>query len=329
VYDSATQRYGPSRPASLLMNRATVLARVGREREAAALYEEGFAAESSLVRHPFVSHEYGVTLIRLGRIDDARAAYRRRLDDVPAERAGGLRSMAMLEAHLGHFARAAQLLTDADAASSASNDTVGTAVTHLLRAEVHLTRGRQALALADLAAIEATAARRRLPYEVLARSVKLLARLGAPERGEALLRRLGQQTTAVSRGARARILLAQGEILLARGRSAEGRRVVEQALALEPTDDALESAGYAAMRSGDPPAAAERYDSLAAQHAIDWDGHAVIELGRYLAGQAREAAAEPLRAAAGYQEFLAAWPDADADLPAVIDARRRLESLRR
>jgi tetratricopeptide (TPR) repeat protein len=329
AYDTAGARYAPARPAGWLMNRATVLARVGREREAAALYEEGFAAESSLVRHPYVSHEYGVTLLRLGRVDDARAAYHRRLDDVPAGRAGGLRSLAMLEAHLGRFAAATELLTDAEAASSASDDTLGTALTQLLRAEVCLTRGRRAEALADLAAIEATAARRLLPYEVLARSVKLLARLGAADRAEALLRQLGQQTTAVSRGARARLLLAQGEILLARRRTAEGRRVVEQALALEPTDDALESAGYAAMLSGDPPAAAERYDSLTAQHAIDWDGHAVIELGRYLAGRAREAAAEPLRAAGDYKEFLSAWADADADLPAVKDARRRLESLQR
>jgi DNA-binding SARP family transcriptional activator len=322
AYDSAVARYAPKRPVTLLMNRATVLARVGREREAAALYEEGFAAESSLVRHPFVSHEYGVTLVRLGRIEDARQAYRRRLDDVPAGRVGGLRSLAMLEAHLGHFASALDLLTQADVASSASDDTLGTAITRLLRAEVQLTRGRRAEALADLAVVERTAAQRLLPYEVLTRSVKLLARLGATARAESLLRRVEAQTTAISRAARARQLLARGELQLARGRPAEGRRAVEQALALEPT-------GYAAMAAGDPPAAAERYDSLAAQHAIDWDGHAVIELGRYLAGRAREAAAEPLRAAADYKEFLAAWPDGDADLPAMLDARRRLQGLQR
>ena len=44
----------------------------------------------------------------------------------------------MLEAHLGHFAVANQLLTDAEAASSASDDTLGTATTYLLRAEVQL-----------------------------------------------------------------------------------------------------------------------------------------------------------------------------------------------
>ena len=325
AYDSAAARYAPARPPPLLMNQATVLARVGREREAAALYEEGFAAESSLVRHPFLSHEYGVTLVRLGRIGDARAAYRRRMDDVPSGRAGGLRSLAMLEAHLGHFAVANQLLTDAEAASSASDDSLGTATTYLLRAEVQLARGRRAEALTDLAALERIAARRPLPYEGLTHGVKLLSRLGATQRAEALLRRVESQTTAVSRGARGRLLMARGELLLARGRLVEGRTAVEQALALHPTDDALESAGFAALTTSAFPAAGERYDSLAARDAIDWDGYAVIEMRRYRAALAWDAAGDQGRALAGYQTFLSAWPDADADLPAVADARRRIK----
>jgi tetratricopeptide (TPR) repeat protein len=326
AYDSSAARYAPARTPPLLMNQATVLARVGREREAAALYEAGFAAESSLVRHPFLSHEYGVTLVRLGRVADARAAYRRRMDDVPSGRAGGLRSLAMLEAHLGHFAVANQLLTDAEAASSASDDTLGTAATYLLRADVQLSRGRRVEALADLAALERIAARRPLPYEVLTHAVKLLCRLGVTSRAEALLRRVESQTTAVSRGARARLLMARGELLLARGKPVEGRIAVEQALALQPTDDALESAGFAALATSAFPAAAERYDSLAARDAIDWDGYAIIEMRRYRAALAWEAAGDPGRALAGYQAFLSAWPDADADLPAVAEARRRIKA---
>jgi DNA-binding SARP family transcriptional activator/Tfp pilus assembly protein PilF len=329
AYDSSAARYAPARPPTLLINQATVLARVGREREAAALYEAGFAAESSLVRHPFVSHEYGVTLVALGRVADARAAYRRRLDDIPSGRAGGLRSLAMLEAHLGHFAAAHRLLTDAEAASSASDDTLGSAVTHLLRAEVQLARGRRAEALADLAALERIAARRLLPYEVLTRGVKLFARLGAASQADAMLRRVASQTTAVSRGARARLLLARGELLLMRGQTAEGRTLVEQALALQPTADALESAGFAAQAALAYHSAAERYDSLAARPPMDWEGYAVLELRLFRAALAWEAAGDRQRALAGYRAFLAAWPDADADLPAVADARRRIAVLER
>ncbi len=329
AYDSAVVRYAPARPAPLLLNQATVLARVGRDREAAALYEEGFAAESSLVRHPFLSHEYGVTLVRLGRVVDARAAYRRRMDDVPSGRAGGLRSLAMLEAHLGHFAVANQLLTDAEAASSASDDTLGTATTYLLRAEVQLARGRRVEALGDLASLERTAAARLLPYEVLTRGVKLLARLRATARAGALLHRVQSQTTAVSRAARARLLLARGELLLAQGETAAGRTAVEQALALQPTDDALESAGFAALAALAYRAAAERYDSLTARRPIDLDGHAILELRRYRAALAWEAAGDRARALAEHRAFLTEYSDADGDLPAVADARRRIAALER
>ena len=53
----------------------------------------------------------------------------------------------------------------------------------------------------------------------------------------------------------------------------------------------------------------------------------MIELGRYQAGLAREASGEPLLAAASYQESIASWRD--GDLPALLDARRRLTALRR
>jgi hypothetical protein len=62
---------------------------------------------------------------------------------------------------------------------------------------------------------------------------------------------------------------------------------------------------------------------------MDWDGHAVIELRRYRAALVWEAAGQPARARDGYAAFLSSWPDADGDLPAVADARRRLAALTR
>jgi len=52
----------------------------------------------------------------------------------------------------------------------------------------------------------------------------------------------------------------------------------------------------------------------------------VIELGQYLAGRAWERVGRPDRARARYEAFLADWSGepSDSNLPAVIDARRRL-----
>ncbi len=239
-----------------------------------------------------------------------------------------MRSLALLEAHEGRFDRARELLGDAVTGSTAASDTLGAVIARLLRSEVAMTQGDSAIALADLAAVERYAEAKPLPYEVVAHAVKLLARARATPRAAALLARLESQTTAISGTARARLLIARGEVLLARGRVGEGRAALEQALALEPTPESKESAAFAAAAANDPVQAATRYDSLAAGRGIDWDGHVVIELGKYLAARAWERAGYPDRARPRYQAFLADWEAApsDSSLPAVRDARRRLLS---
>ncbi len=326
AYDSARVRTPGTPSVALLINRATVVARVGRIAEAAKGYEEGFAVDPAMLRHPFVNHEYGAVLVRLGRVAEARAAYGARLAGTPDDRAAAFRSLALLEAHGGRFARASELLDDAVTGSTATSDTLGAAIGHLLHAEVAMTRGDTATSLSDLAAVERYATAKPLPYEVVAHGVKLLARARATPGAVALLARLESQTTAVSDAARARLLVARGEVLLARGEAREGRGAIEQALALDPTTEAKESAAFAAAAAGDLPQAAQRYDSLAADRGIDWDGHVVIELGRYLAGRAWDLAGRPDRARARYEAFLADWSaePSDSALPAVIDARRRL-----
>ncbi|MBA3318103.1 MAG: AAA family ATPase [Gemmatimonadales bacterium] len=326
AYDSARVRMSGGSEVPLLINRATVVARVGRLEEAVKEYEQAFAADPAILRHPYVNHEYGAVLARLGRVAEARAAYGARLAGTPEERAAAFRSMALLEANGGRFARASELLDDAVTGSTATGDTLGAAVGLLLRAAVGMTRGDTAAPLSDLAAVERYAAATPLPYEVVAHAVKLLARAGATPRAASLLARLQSQTTAVSDPARARLLIARGEVLLAAGETLEGRGAIEQALALDPTTDAKESAAFAAAAAGSPAQAAQRYDSLAADRGIDWDGHVVIELGNYLAARAWDSAGRPDRARLRYQKFLADWSAEpfDSTLPAVEDARRRL-----
>jgi tetratricopeptide (TPR) repeat protein len=326
AYDSAMVRTPGRAPARLMINRATVVARVGRIEEAVGDYEAAFAKDPPMLRHPYVNHEYGAALVRLGRVAGARSAYATRLAGTPNERAAAFRSMALLEAHGGRFARASELLNDAVTGSTATGDTLGAAIGHLLRADVAMTRGDTVVALTYLATVEQYAMAKPLPYEVLTHAVKLLARTRATPRAASLLTRLQTQTTAVSDAARARLLIARGEVLLARGAAREGRTAIEQALALDPTNEAKESAAFAAATAGDLPQAAQRYDFLVADRGIDWDGHVVIELGRYLAGRAWERAGRPDRARARYEAFLADWSaePSDSNLPAVIDARRRL-----
>ncbi len=160
-------------------------------------YEKAFAGDPAVRRHPFINHEYGAALVRLGRVAEAQAAYADRMTGTPEERAGALRSLALLEAHLGRFARGRELLDEAVTASGVDSDTLGSAIGHVLRADVSLVTGDTSAAKGDLAALERWAAARPPPYEIVAHGVKLLARSGQPARARTLLRRLGARTNSL------------------------------------------------------------------------------------------------------------------------------------
>ena len=326
TYDSARVRMtGPT--VSWLVNRATVLTRLNRIVEAVRQYEEAFTLHPPTLRHPGVNHEYGAALARLGRDADARGVFATRLTGTPEDRAGGLRSLALLDAHNGRMARARQLLDDATAASASAGDTLGAATGAMIRAAVTLIQGDTAAAAADLERISQYASATLLPYEVLGHTVKLCARASRVSAAQALLLKLQRQTTAVSNAARARILLARGEVLLARGDLTGGLDAVDRAAALDPTKDALESSAHAAAAAARYGLAAERYDSLAADRGLDWDGQAVLDLGAFEAAGAWERAGRPDLARQRYETFLAGWREGDSALPAVREAKRRLASL--
>jgi hypothetical protein len=97
----------------------------------------------------------------------------------------------------------------------------------------------------------------------------------------------------------------------------------EQAVALDPTDDAVESLAQAELASGDAERAAARFDELGTKRGVDFDGFYSVEQGMFFAAVAWERAHRLDRAEAAYRAFLAQWPDADQDLPAIVQARSR------
>jgi DNA-binding SARP family transcriptional activator len=279
AYDSGLAHAGGSDLARLHGNRATVLARMDRPSEAIAEYERTFALDSELIHHPYLGHEYGVTLVRAGNGSRAREVYIARLDAVP--RPGhAYRSLALLEVYEGHLAAASELLGSAVTASLATGDSLGAATGHVLAAAVFMARRRPDEARGQLAFAEPFLLNQSAPYELRARTAKLLARLGATDRARLVVAALERKTTAVSHVARARRLMAQGELEMALGRNREGRASIERALVLDPTNDVLESAAMAAYRDGALAVAARRYEVLGEQRSIDWEGYSIAESGR-------------------------------------------------
>ncbi len=328
TYDSAMAHAESDDSLTLLINRATVYAKSGRFAESAGLYRKAFVRDSLLLDDPFIYLEYGAVLLHLGQAAEARTVLQRPLAGSVRDRPGGLRALALLEAFEGRLRRADELLDEAATASSAAQDALGIGVAHTLLAEVRLIAGDRKGALAELETVRDLAEQSPLPYEVLSRSVKLAARLGEVRLAGAMLAQLEARTRSRANTAKGRILMARGEMQLAQGRAVEGRRSLEQAYSLDPTDDLLESTAHAARVTGAARLAATRFDSLASGEGLDWDGYAIRGLGRYQAAEAWEAAGDTVRAREAYRAFQASWHDGDSDLLPLRQARLRATAAR-
>ena len=322
TYDSAMAHAEADDSLTLLINRATVYAKSGRFAESADLYRKAFVRDSLLLDDPFIYLEYGAVLVHLGQAAEARTVLQRPLAGSARDRPGALRALALLEAFEGRLHRADELLDEAATASGAAQDALGIGVAHTLLAEVRLIAGDRKAALTQLEAVRDLAAQSPLPYEVLSRSVKLAARLGDERLAGAMLTLLEARTRSRASTAKARLLMARGELQLAMGRPEAGRRALEQAFSLDPTDDLLESTAHAARVTGAARLAATRFDSLGSGEGLDWDGYAIRGLGRYHAAEAWEAAGDTVRAREAYRAFADSWRDGDADLTPLRQARR-------
>ena len=100
--------------ASAHVNLASAYSLRGDFEAAIPAYQKAFALEPSMLVGTYVNHEYGFTLIKANRPDDAEAAFERMtVKGQPADRAKGYRSLALLHMYRGRYASAVAPLRQA------------------------------------------------------------------------------------------------------------------------------------------------------------------------------------------------------------------------
>jgi hypothetical protein len=93
-------------------------------------------------------------------------------------------------------------------------------------------------------------------------------------------------------------------------------------------ETATESLALAESQRGNLDRAVEWYERLLSQDALGTEQQEPWLLAQYQLGRIHEQKKDPARAVKAYDTFLTIWKDADPDLPAVADAKRRLAKLR-
>jgi serine/threonine protein kinase/predicted Zn-dependent protease len=119
-----------------------------------------------------------------------------------------------------------------------------------------------------------------------------------------------------------------------RKRYSEAIKYFDSALALESygplnkNAEILDSLALAHHQAGNLEKAAETYNRIAALTTGRLGYGDVYAKSYYMLGKINEQKGEKARAIENYQKFLDLWKDADASLPEVEDARKRLEGLK-
>lgn len=294
---------------------------------------------------PHAHHMHGHVLRRLGRMKEAIAEFETadtletrylRAENIPASFDWHYRhNLDLLGAsylHVGQDRLAEPILRRAFQTAS-----IGSAAESLNRRTwpmllLSLGRGDEALAAVNALVGDRALLVRALGHLLRSRVMQARSDLrAAAEDGNAGLRLM--QVSAASGGLLLPdFQLAQGEYLLRTGEAAKGRAMLREAasklrVANGPdawTDSlvALELLTHTAWNLDDW--------TLADQIAMELASHAPEYAGTsYVLGRVREHSGVPSAARIFYAEAIKRWQDADPDLPALMDARRRLASLAR
>ncbi len=325
--------------AAAYINLASCQAGVKKDQEALTNYQRAFALNPEEVTGLFVNNEYGFLLVRLGRIQEARQAFEKMTAQPDnAKKAKGFRSLGLLQMYQGQYVAAQDSLREAVLLNKALKIKLSEMRDHLFLA-INLNLKRQQTAFEkEMAAIQTIQKEINIDPVFLLKIGKIYARINrlqeAEEQLEKLQARIGDLLAASGVGRsnqtdQAAFYLLKGEIDLAHDRYEEAIEsfVTADNLVHSMLEDSL---ALAYFKSGNADKAIEKYQEFLQTDNIvlSYEGQEVWVLAHYQLGRLFEQRGDLAQAVDYYQRFLEIWKDADPDLPAFIDAKKRLTCLK-
>jgi tetratricopeptide (TPR) repeat protein len=318
------------RESSALINLATTYKNLSRPAEAIPYYDRAFALEPRWVLIANINHEYGFALALTGDASKAREVFAR-VVAIPAIKASGLRSLALLAMLEGKYRSAAALFRDAIAAADANGDFLPSARNRLFLAMLLHGRGDRAEAIAELdRALESLRKAKGSNVWLAARIGTMLARDGAAEKAERLLAELSPKADRQSADEGSELHMLEGEIALAKGDVAHAIPLLVAAHKEKnwPLTLSLLAAGHDAAGSVEEATAA--YEELVAkrQLAAGWEPQQDSLEACAKVAEIRIARGDRAGAARALEPLARLWAEADSDVPLTARLARLQAALR-
>ena len=316
--------------AAALINMAGCFSTQHKEEEAIQSYQRAFEVNPNWEVQGNLNHEYGMILIRAGRLEEAQAVFEKRTVHANAnERGSAYRSLGQLELRRGHFEQAARHFEHASLLHESQNAKASIARNKLWWAIGETARGNRAAAI-----------------KLLDESVNLIplnsgwiwlhshlgcayVDAGGIEQAAGVLSRI--KTWIASHESFNRDISRRHDILAAeiqafRGNPKEALLSLESMQAVQSYDnpfltEAL-AEGYARAKKWEK--AVDMFSRLIDMEWTSYEGLVPWIQAHYHLGRAYEETGDNSKAVEFYIDYLTLWKDADSPIAEKEDAERRL-----
>ncbi len=313
-----------------LLNLATCYKALGDNRLALDAYASAERIDSTALVSFNINHEWGGTLVRLGRYAEAEAAFSRMLvRNSDADRARGHRSLAYLAMLRGQYRGAVDHLTAAVALTQDEISFFSRLRNQTLLAEAFLIRGARESAAQELDQALRLAGSHSVEPRLLALLGRVLVRAGRIQDGRAVLARIDREIKPGNPADQSARGLLFAELALARGAPEQAFEAIRRDI--DP--------GFAGWRDGlwgrtlgergiidsalTALAAFAGGDEFGVDFQADWI-LAPLDVARLA-----ESVGDSATARAALQSLLTRWREGDPDLPVLLAAQRSLARLQR
>jgi tetratricopeptide (TPR) repeat protein len=314
---------------SSYINIATSYSRLSLYDSAVVFYRKSFALRPDYETWENVNHEYGTTLIKAGRLDEARATYHKMLARPrAADRARAHRSLALLDLLYGQPRVAVPRLVEAISINASMKERTSEARNWVFLASTHQIAGNRAGARAAAEKAYQLFEGGYLEPVMAARVAAALLESGARDRAAHVLDSVRARTAAGNNYARAHLLALQARIAHDRHATDSALSLIQQAAALDSSAEVIAPMATIRAAAGDVSGAISDMRRLRENESnVGYEPQFEWTLSRYRLGQLYEKQGDLGRARIEYEAFLSEWKDADPSLPAIVDTRARLKRM--
>jgi serine/threonine protein kinase/Tfp pilus assembly protein PilF len=313
---------------SSIVNIATCYNAMGENQLAVDYYQKAFELNPESLTHANLNHEFGQVYIRMGEFQKAQEVFEKMMSKENWRKARGHRSLALMHMYRGQYNMAIDHLKESILLNQAANEVLSELRDRLFLAAAYQVKGMKDAFRKELDAAVALRAKRHIDPWYLQIAQKLYVRNNMVTESKALSKEMAGKMDENRTTDRMLLTLCRGEIAIADKNFDDAINHFEIAYKDRMDNYVLESIAFAYLKKGDMDKTISNYEQLISRHKTGGEHQEYWIQTHYRLGKIYEDMGDKAKAVQYYEDFLNLWKEADADIPMLIDAKKRLAVLK-